>query len=80
MKAFFFLLYCIFTITAVITHFWTVIIAFSEAGFFGGLITLFIPFLSEIFWMFKMFGVNNFYAYTALFHLILYIPFYIASK
>ena len=75
MKAIFVSLYSLFAITAIITHIWTVIIAFTEAGFFGGLLTLFLPFLGELYWMFKMFGENNTYAYIALSHLILAIPF-----
>lgn len=64
----------IFVITALITHIWTVIIGFTEAGFWGGIITLFLPFLSEIYWMIKMFGVNDLYAWIAFIHLILAIP------
>jgi hypothetical protein len=64
----------IFMITATITHIWTVIIAFSESGFWGGIITLILPFLSEIYWMIKMFGENDLYAYITLIHLILAIP------
>ncbi|MBK0369812.1 hypothetical protein [Flavobacterium agrisoli] len=48
--------------TALISyHVWTVIIAFSH-GFWSGIITLFLPVLSEIYWIFKMFGENNLYA------------------
>jgi len=75
MKAIFASLFGIFAITAIITHIWTVIIAFTEAGFFGGIVTLILPFLAEIYWMIKMFGVNDLYAYIALVHLILAIPF-----
>ena len=73
-------LYSIFAITAIITHIWTTIIGFSEGGFIGGLITLFLPFLSELYWMFKMFGENNTYAFIALTHLILAIPFQMFGK
>lgn len=75
MKAIFVSLYGVFAITAIITHIWTVIIAFTEGGFFGGILTLFLPVLGELYWMFKMFGVNDTYAYIALAHLILAIPF-----
>jgi hypothetical protein len=75
MKAIFVSLFGIFAITAIITHIWTVIIAFSEASFFGCLLTLFLPFLGEIYWIFKMFGENDTYAYIALLHLILAVPF-----
>lgn len=74
MKAIFVSLYGIFVITAIITHVWTVIIAFEE-GFWSGVITLFLPVLAELYWMFKMFGENDTYAYIALIHLILAIPF-----
>jgi hypothetical protein len=72
MKAIFVSLFGVFAITAIITHIW---IAFTEAGFFGGILTLFLPFLGELYWMFKMFGENDTYAYIALTHLILAIPF-----
>jgi hypothetical protein len=80
MKAFLISISGIFMITALITHIWTVIIAFSEGGFFSGIISLFLPFLSELYWMFKMFGENDTYAYIALIHLILAIPISMVSK
>ena len=75
MKAIFVSLFGVFAVTAIITHIWTVIIAFSEAGFFGGILTLFLTFLGEIYWMFKIVGENDTYAYIALTHLILALPF-----
>jgi hypothetical protein len=60
---------------AIITHIWTVIIVFTESGFFGGILTLFVPFLGEIYWMFKMFGENDTYAYIVLIHLFYQILF-----
>ena len=75
MKALFVSLYGVFAITAIITHIWTIIIAFQQSGFFGGIVSLFLPFLAELYWMFKMFGENDTYAYIALIHLILAIPF-----
>lgn len=80
MKVIFTSLYGLFAITAIITHIWTVIIAFSEAGILGGILTLFLPFLAEFYWMFKMFGVNDLYAYIALAHTILAIPFSIYGR
>jgi hypothetical protein len=80
MKAIFISLYGVFAITAIITHIWTVIIAFTEGGFLGGLLTLFLPFLAELYWMIKMFGVNDTYAYIALAHLILAIPFSVFGR
>ena len=70
----------LFAVTALITHIWTVIIAFTEAGILGGIATLFLPFLSELYWMFQMFGVNDTYAYIALAHLILAIPVSMFAK
>ena len=69
MKSFFAAIISIFYITAIITHIWTVIIGFQEAGFFGGILTLILPFLSEIYWTIKMFGENQLYATIALIHL-----------
>jgi hypothetical protein len=80
MKAIFGLIGIIFMITATITHIWTVVIAFTEGGFFGGVLSFLIPFLSEIYWMFQMFGENDAYAYTALIHLILAIPISMVSR
>ena len=80
MKSIFVSLYAVFCITAIITHIWTVIIAFSEGGFFSGILSLFLPFLAELYWTFKMFGENDTYAYIALAHLILAIPFSIFGR
>ncbi len=60
-----------FIVTAIITHVWTTIIGFQEGGFFGGILTFIFPFLSEVYWMIKMFGENNLYSIIALIHLIL---------
>jgi len=62
-------------IMATITHLWTVYIAFTEGGFWGGVLSFFMPFLSELFWMFQMFGYNDYYAYFTLATMILIIPF-----
>jgi len=75
MKAIFVSLFGVFVFTAIVTHIWTVIIAFTEGGLFAGILSLFLPFLAELYWMFKMFGENDTYAYIALIHLILAIPF-----
>lgn len=77
---FFKIIFKIYIITAIITHIWTIIIAFIYGGFWGGIITLFLPFLSELFWMIKMFGQNNLYAVIALIHLVLAIPISLISK
>lgn len=79
MKTLFISLLSIFAITAIITHIWTVIIAFSSAGFWGAFVTLLLPFLSEVYWMLKMFGENDIYAFIALIYLILCILYGIIS-
>lgn len=80
MKAIFVSLYGVFIFTAIITHIWTVIIAFTEGGILSGVLSLLLPFLAELYWMFKMFGENDTYAYIALIHLILAIPFGMLGK
>jgi hypothetical protein len=67
-------LYSLFVITGIITHLWTVLIAFTEGGFLAGILSLFLPFLAELYWMFAMFGENDTYAVIALAHLLLAIP------
>lgn len=47
-------------------HIWTVYIAFTEGGFFAGVLSLFLPVLSEIYWIFKMFGDNNLYSISII--------------
>jgi hypothetical protein len=74
MKAIASTVFLMFAITATITHIWTVVIAFTVGGFLAGIVSLFLPFLSELFWMFSMFGENNAYAVIALAHLVLAIP------
>lgn len=64
----------IWFITAIITHLWTTIIAFSESGFFAAILTLVLPFLSEIYWIIQMWGENDAYTSIALIHLILALP------
>lgn len=73
-------LFGVFVITAIITHIWTILIAFSEGGILAGVLSLFLPLLAEIFWMIRMFGENDFYSYVALIHILLGILFYFSSK
>jgi hypothetical protein len=70
MKSIFTSFYSFFLILGLITHFWTFIIAIQEAGFWGGIISLFLPVLSELYWMVKMFGENDLFAYAVLVQLI----------
>jgi|MDSW01.2.fsa_nt_gb hypothetical protein len=64
----------LFYISCGITHMWTSIIAFQESGFFALILTLVTPLLSELYWMFAMFGENDTYAYLVLVQFILAIP------
>jgi len=80
MKALIGLIFGLFGITAIITHIWTTYIAFTVGGFIAGIVTLFLPAISEIYWMFRMFGENDTYAYIALIHLILAIPYSLLSE
>ncbi len=73
-------IFAVFSITAIITHIWTVIIAFKAGGMIAGIISLFLPVLSELYWMIKMFGENDTYAYTALIHVILSAVFSIFGR
>jgi len=73
-------LYRAFVVTAFITHVWTVIIAFTEGGLLAGLISLFLPYLAEIYWMIQMFGENDTYSLIALVHLILAIPYTVSRR
>lgn len=59
---------------AILFHFWTVIIAFQH-GFWSGIITLFLPVVSEIYWIFKMFGENTAYSIIGIIEFIVTTPF-----
>lgn len=80
MKSIFNSLYGLYIVTAVITHIWTVIIGFTEGGLLGGILTLVLPVLAELYWMFAMFGENNAYAFFALANLIFAIPITLFAK
>jgi len=49
----------LFKWSSIILHIWTVIIAFTISGFWGGILTLFLPVLAEIYWFFKMISIGN---------------------
>ncbi len=44
----------LFKWTSIILHTWTVIAAFVIKGFWGGILTLFLPVIAEIYWFFQM--------------------------
>jgi hypothetical protein len=66
--------YGLFVISSLITHGWTVIIAFTVGGVWGGIFSLILPGISEIYWMIKMLGQNNVYSIIALSQIVLIIP------
>lgn len=63
--------YGLFKITAIVTHVWTIIIAYEESGLLAAIISFFLPFLSEIYWLIQMFDVNKTYATIVILHLVL---------
>ncbi|MBX5438977.1 MAG: hypothetical protein IRZ29_05485 [Thermoflavifilum sp.] len=65
-----FFVYTVFPITAILFHIWTAIIAFSEGGFWGGVLTLIFPGIGELYWMFKTWGENDAYTILCIIHLI----------
>ncbi len=68
-------LYRIYSASAFITHIWTVIIAFTKGGLIAGIISLFVPFLAELYWVYQMMGIKDVYVTIAIIHLVLAIPF-----
>lgn len=50
---------------ALIVHIWTVVIAYNESGLFASILTLIFPMLSEIYWVFMMWGDKNLYVFCA---------------
>lgn len=56
-----------------LAHLYTVIIAFLETDHpIYGLLTFIFPFISEIYWIVKLYGENNFFVYTVLIAIILF--------
>jgi hypothetical protein len=51
---------------ASIYHIWTIIIAF-KVSLLSGILTLFLPILSNIYWFIKMWGENTLYCLLAIF-------------
>lgn len=72
--------WAIFAITGLITHIWTAVIAYSESGFLAFIFSLFIPVLSEIYWMCAMIGENNTYVFVSLIHTVLAVIFVLMQK
>jgi tetratricopeptide (TPR) repeat protein len=56
---------CLAQVTGGILHVFTVIIAFSQSGFAGGLLTLFFPVLGELYWVGRL-GPLSWYGITVI--------------
>ncbi len=67
-----------FWVVASIYHLWTLIIAFNK-GMVAGLLTLFLPVISNIYWVFKMID-NSTYVWLAIITLAIKIAAYIIHK
>ena len=64
------LIFSIFPISSIIFHLWTTYIAFDQGGFFGGLLTFIFPLMSELYWVFKVWGENETYTTISIIHFI----------
>ena len=80
MKSIFNFLASIYTLTAIIVHLWTVYIAFTVSGLIAGVISLFLPIIAEIYWVYKMLGHNQDYVTVAIVHLVLAIPYLLFKR
>jgi len=60
-------------------HGWTAIIAFKHSVF-AGVVTLVLPFISEVYWFFKMIGENTPYVILSIVFTILAIIHKITSS
>ena len=70
----------IFAVTAMIVHIWTVVLAFSVRGVIGGILTLFLPGLSEIYWLFATWGDDGLYTTLVIIHMIGALYFVVAAN
>jgi len=80
MKNFILALLPVFMISSTIFHLWTTYYAFSEGGFWSGIISFILPFISEIYWCIKMWGVDSTYTTIACVHLVGSLVFSILKK
>lgn len=58
-------------ILALLLHVWTIIIAFSQSGLGGAVLTFMLPILSEIYWFFRSIGYTETWFNT--YSIIIYI-------
>ena len=64
------LIQVVFPVSAVIFHFWTAIIGFSEQGLYGGILSFLLPLAAEFYWAFENAGHNLPYLTVLLLHLL----------
>lgn len=70
----------VFMTSSVIFHLWTTYYAITEGGFFAGILSFILPFLSEIYWCIKMWGEDSTYTTLACVHLVGSLVFSILKK
>lgn len=80
MKVIFVSLYGAFVVASIITHLWTVVIAYYESGFWISVITFCLPLLSELYWTYQMWGVNVLYCSMSIILMVLTIPFMVYGR
>ena len=68
------LLSYIFGTLVTIGHIWTTIVAFKESGIIAAVLSLVLPVLSEIYWVVKLFGINNHYVIYIILCAVVFLP------
>jgi hypothetical protein len=66
-------------ILGIMYHLWTVIIAFSHS-IIAGIVTLFLPVLSEIYWFFKIWGENTTYTAVSIIYTVIALIVFIGKQ
>ena len=51
-------------------HLLTTLLAFTKAGFWGGVLTFVIPAISELYWVIKLWNINSIYTILAIYCVI----------
>lgn len=59
------------TLGSILIHLWTVVIAYMEAGLTAAVVSFFLPYLAEIYWIIAMLGDNHQYCAAALMQVLL---------
>jgi predicted Kef-type K+ transport protein len=58
-------------ISGIAVHLWTVVIAYVESGMTAAVVSFFLPYLAEIYWIIAMLGDDHQYCAAALMQLLL---------